>query len=325
MYIEKLKSGSYRITQQENGRRYRITVDHKPSNNEAVRLLAAEISKGRTAAKGTFRCACEDYIASKKNVLSPSTIKEYTGTQNRIPSAFQELPLQRITSMDVQKVVNDYAADHQPKTVANYANFIMAVLTANDISVKPPKLPQKIKKVPYIPSREDVKTILDMFKGTEYDIALHLCIFGLRRSEICALTLDDLDGNVLTINKAKVQNERKEWVIKTTKTEESTRKVVITQELADQIREQGYVYRLHPDNIHKRLTEAQVKAGIPSFSLHKLRHFFASYLHDKGYTDKQIQEMGGWKTDTVMKTVYQHAMEMDRAKQRAANDIASIF
>jgi hypothetical protein len=35
--------------------------------------------------------------------------------------------------------------------------------------------------------------------------------------------------------------------------------------------------------------------------------------------------MGGWKTDNVMKTVYQHAMEMDAAKQKAAADIAGLF
>ena len=35
--------------------------------------------------------------------------------------------------------------------------------------------------------------------------------------------------------------------------------------------------------------------------------------------------MGGWKTDNVMKTVYQHAMDMDRAKAKAAADIGSIL
>ena len=67
------------------------------------------------------------------------------------------------------------------------------------------------------------------------------------------------------------------------------------------------------------------KAGVPHFRLHALRHFFASYLHDKGYSDKQIQSLGGWSTDSVLKSIYQHAMDMDAAKARASEDISKII
>jgi integrase len=67
------------------------------------------------------------------------------------------------------------------------------------------------------------------------------------------------------------------------------------------------------------------KLGIPRFSIHKLRHFFASYMHQQGFTDKQIQEAGGWHTDHVMKTVYQHAMDVDAAKRRMAGHIEGLF
>ncbi len=59
----------------------------------------------------------------------------------------------------------------------------------------------------------------------------------MRRSEICALTLDDLDADIIHINKALVQNDSLEWVIKTTKTTSSTRNIVIPVELANKIRE----------------------------------------------------------------------------------------
>ena len=48
---------------------------------------------------------------------------------------------------------------------------------------------------------------------------------------------------MLTINKAKVQNEKKQWIIKTTKTSDSTRIISIPSELADLIRETGYIYK----------------------------------------------------------------------------------
>jgi len=50
----------------------------------------------------------------------------------------------------------------------------------------------------------------------------------------------------------------------------------------------------------------------------------ASYLHNQGVTDKQIQAVGGWKTDHVMKTVYQHEMEMEKAKDKIADILSQI-
>ncbi len=90
-----------------------------------------------------------------------------------------------------------------------------------------PTLPQKVKNEPYIPSDDDIKRILECAKDTEYEIPIILACYGLRRSEICALTLDDLDGDVIRINKAKVMNEDAKWVEKTTKTTSSTREFVI--------------------------------------------------------------------------------------------------
>lgn len=100
----------------------------------------------------------------------------------------------------------------------------------------------------------------------------------MRRSEICALTLEDIEGDMVHINKAMVQNEKHEWVIKTTKTTESTRDIVIPQELADKILEQGYVYKGHQHHISRNLAKVEEQLGIPHFSVHKLRHYFASEM-----------------------------------------------
>ena len=323
MTIDRLPSGSYRIRHMENGKSYSVTVKYKPSKTEAMKLITARVDKKPN--KMTFKLACDAYIDAKRNVLSPSTRKEYTATVRRLPEGLKETALSDITSLQIQKVVNDLAVDHDPKTVANYAHFISAVLKAHDIDIKSPQLPQRIKKPVYIPTQKDIQAIFEVIKGTEHEVAISLCCYGLRRSEVCALTIDDLDGNSLTIDKALVKDENNEWVIKQTKTTDSTRTIFIDDALADLIRKQGYIYKYHPENLYKALQRAQDKAGVHRFQLHKLRHFYASYLHSKGYTDKQIQEMGGWKTDLVMKAVYQHALDMDEAKKKAAKDISSIY
>ena len=315
----------WRIRQMHDGHLYMISVDHKPTKAEAVQLMAKQFTHSTTAPDMTFQDAAGAYVEAKRHILSPATLKEYTRTAGRLPGAFCARRLSSITALDVQKVVNDLAADHNPKTVANYTNFIMAVLRSQDVDIKAPQLPQRIKATPYIPTEDDVKAVLAQLAGTPHELAILLCCFGLRRSEVCALTVDDIDGCVVHGNTAMVEDEHKQYVIKTTKTTDSTRDVVIPADLADRIRAQGYVYKCHPDTLYKYLLKAQRRAGVPKFSLHKLRHFYASFLHQHGYTDKQVQEMGGWRSGSVLRTVYQHAMELDEAKRKAADELAGLF
>lgn len=54
-----------------------------------------------------------------------------------------------------------------------------------------------------IPSDDEVRKILEHAKGTGYEIPLILTCYGLRKSEICVLTSEDIDGDVVSITKAK--------------------------------------------------------------------------------------------------------------------------
>ena len=129
----------------------------------------------------------------------------------------------------------------------------------------------------------------------------------------------------MTINKALVQDKTGKWVVKTTKTVDSTRTVVLPQELADLIREKGVIYDGYPGAIRNHLAKVLEKLGIQAFPLHKLRHFYASYLHQLGYSDKAIQDMGGWKSGNILKTVYTHSMEIEKAKLSAASDFGALM
>ena len=322
MTIEKLPSGNYRITEMRNGKRIRISLDHKPTQREAKELIEKKVNSYSNST--SFKIAAESYIKSKQNVLSPATIRGYYSLLNNMSEEFKNKPMDGITLPVLQTYINDFSATHSPKSVRNLNGFIMSIMKYFGSDVKSPRLPQKDVKNVYIPSEEEVKRLLNEFKGHKYEPFIVLGTLGLRRSEICALTPDDLKGNVLTIDKALVQNENKEWVVKSTKTESSTRQIILPDELVKILNERGF-YEGHPENLYFALVRKQKKLGIQTFPLHKLRHFFASYMHDLGYSDKQIQEFGGWKTSEVMKTVYQHAMEMDKVKENMANNIGSLL
>ena len=321
MTIEKLPSGKYRIKQMVDKKYHSVTIDHRPSKFEAEEILKQIMGNG----KNTLKSACETYIKSKENVLSPSTIREYKRKTKLISVSLLNKELINITALDLQTEINNFASTHSAKSTHDFSGFIMSVMKFYDLNIKSPKLPQIVKNLPYIPTEEELQKIFDAIKDTEFEIPIILASMGLRRSEVCALSISDLDGNTLTINKALVQDSNKNWIIKTTKTTDSTRTIKIPMELADKIRKQGYVYNGFPGSIYNYLTKIEKELGIKHFSLHKLRHFYASYLHNLGYSDKQIQDFGGWKTDNVMKTVYQHSMEMDKAKEEVADTFDNLI
>lgn len=205
MKIEKRGSGSYRARKMYKGQMYTVSFNHKPTLKEAMQAMAQELDKIQEKHKSmTFKAAAEEYIESKRNVLSPSTLRLYKVTTNNISDIFNSMNIHDITTVDIQAEVNRLAKGHSPKTVRNYHGFISAVLGAFCPNLKiSTTLPQKVKNEPYIPSDADVEQILDCAKGTEYEVPLVLACYGMRRSEICALSPSDLDGDIIHISSPK--------------------------------------------------------------------------------------------------------------------------
>lgn len=93
-------------------------------------------------------------------------------------------------------------------TIPNHG-FLTAILDTFYPSLRIP-LPQKLKNEPYTPSRGDVRKILAEAKETPYEIPIALACYGMRRSGICALQIDDINRDTVHISKAMVLNENRE-------------------------------------------------------------------------------------------------------------------
>ena len=321
MKIEKLPSGSYRVRKQIEGNRVSLIFDHKPTNNEILRAIA-EKSK-ELPIQGSFEQCANSYIKSKDNVISPSTIRGYTSILNALPDSFKRLDLSKITQIDIQTVINDYSEKHSPKSVRNVHGFISAVLRQfrPDMNIYT-TLPQKREYEHYTPSESDIKKILDATKDNPfYHIPFQLGIMGLRRSEVCALTLEDINGNTLTINKAMVKNIKNQWVIKSTKTTAGTREIYIPDSLVSEIEQYGKVFDGEPTTLLFGLNNLQDKLGIPRFRFHDLRVFFCSYSHYKGMSDQNIMSTGGWKSMQTMQKIYRHEMKVKEEQKRIFDDL----
>lgn len=311
MKIEKLKSGSYRIRKMYKGVTYSVVTDYKPTQREAIKLLDQEMDKATVKkVRMTFETAYNEYINIKSNILSPSTIRGYKTIINNLSMEFKKKIVTDITSLDVQKEINRYSKNRSSKTIRNAHGLIATVLNMFCPNlILNTSLPQKEKKFVYIPTDEDVSKIMKASEGTKFQIPLILAAYGLRRSEICALTIDDIQGNTLIINKAKVQDSEKNWIIKKTKSTEGTRKIYLPPQIIEIIKNSGSIYSGHPNSIVCWLYKKQKELNIPRFSLHKLRHYYASVSHSLGIPDVYIMQAGGWKSDDVLKSVYRHALE----------------
>ena len=302
----------------EHGKVYSLTVDFKPTKAEALKLISANMDN--TGGKVTLLGACKSYIEVKSNVLSTTSIRSYRALTRNIPSDLANKPLHSITTPMIQAEVNRYAVGHAPKTVFNYGAFLSIVMDFFGKSIGRIKYPQRIKSHGYIPTPEELHAILKELEGTPFYIPVFLGSRGLRLSEVCGLTVEDLNGDMLTINKAKVRAEHG-YTVKTTKTVTSTRTIAIPHKIADLIREQGYVYDRSPNKILKNLSRAEEKLGIPHFTFHQLRHFFASYTHYLGFVDKSIQYDAGWASNHIMKDTYRQVMD----KEKISRQISDIF
>lgn len=314
MTYEKLPSGSYRVKKIVKGHTYRVTFDHKPSDREVTIALAELMQEEVHREKGTFESYCYRYIDSKKNILSPASVRTYNILTDRLSDHLKKTGIYEITQELIQVEVNNYALDHSPKTVRALHGFIASVLGMyRPQFVLKTALPRLERLKGYQPTTEDVQRVLTAVRGTEYSVPFQLGVLGLRRGEICALQIEDLNGCNLTINKTLVYN--KGWMVKpAAKTDESNRVIVIPEKLANEIRDNGEIYSGDPKRLNKHLHRVQKDLGIESFKFHDLRHYFASYASTLGIPEADIMAMGGWKSDHVFKTIYRDSLEESRRR-----------
>ena len=317
--VDQLPSGKYRLRKMVNGQMLTAHFEDQPTQREVMRAVNDLLRETSAAIlKGSFLDYAEKYIKAKENVLSASTIRGYRATLRGLPSHFTSLPIKDITQYTLTALVNDMVRSASPKTIYNRHGLIVSVLHEfrPELVIRT-KLPRKVQKDIYTPDDKEIRKLFSYIDSTpnfkKYWVPLYLAALGLRRSEIGALTLSDLShDNILTINKAKVQDSDNNWVIQQfTKTERSNRKIPIPDELAARIREQGCIYEGFLGKVYDTMRMAEKALGLPHFGVHRLRSYFASKAHSLGLPDSVILKLGGWKSDNVMKNIYRKALKED--------------
>lgn len=332
--ITKTKSGNYTM---------RVVVGHdadgKPIQKRfthydkaKLRLIAAEYedSHRNIIRRMTVSEAIDAFLASRRAVLSPSTMKGYESCARVLKNENVRLCVRyvdEITQQDIQAVINEMVmSGKKPKTVKNLHGFLSSVFKFCGTPLPAATLPQSIKPNITIPESDQVKDLLSKSAGTRLEIPLALAAMGLRRSEICALTPEDLNGNILHIHKSAVYGPDRQVHIKTTKNYSSDRFIVIPDPLADKIRTSGIIWDASPIALSSCFDKFVKRNGFANLRLHDMRHFFASYCHNiLKMSDKQIQAITGHKTSETLHRVYLHSLNQSEINQEVASNMAQFM
>ena len=270
----------------------------------------------------TFQEAAERYIASRESVVSPSTTREYLRALNSYYYApIKGKLLFDITAEDVQLMVNDWAKKLSPKTVRDKHGFVSAVIgTYRKDKFLDTTLPEEQEINLYTPVDKEVQKLIGYVKNTRLEAPVLISAFAsLRRSELCALKLEDVGDGFINVNKAVVLDKDNNWVVKRTKTRKGTRVTPLPKEVTDRLKViacGNKVVNMNPNQLSSAFSHAVKRSGLQHFRLHALRSYYASVMHALRIPDQYIMQWGGWKDQKTMQKHYQKPLD-DRAKSMA--------
>lgn len=320
--IDKLPSGSYRIRisigkSPEGKYKYKsFTAKDKATLRRMVVLYENSHQEGDAP---MLLDAIDDYIHAKTAVLSPYSIRGYRNIYRVLETLSCAAVACDGPASAFQTIINELVLDGKsPKTVRNYAALISSSVRFAGYPAPRVTLPQREKKELPLPDEKMMRKILAAAKGTSLDIPIRLGMLGLRRGEVCAVTADDLNRNMLHIRKAAVEIDG-QISVKAPKTYDSDRWIQIPADLAARIRKAGRATDLPPSQISDRFFALLKKNGLPHYRFHDLRAFFVSYCHNVLHlSDAQVQKLGGWRTSYVMRRHYLQSMQDRNAARKVS-------
>ena len=297
MNAQKLPSGNYRVQYYKDGKRHSVT---RPTAYEAER--EAMLLMNGNIPDITLHEAIECYINERKNVLSPSTIVGYRVIQRNRFQSVMHLPI--ADKIRWQQVVNDEALKISPKTLYNSWGLVKAILTTYGVAVPRVQLPQRITEEHEFFQPEEIKQFVKLIEGHENEAQFLLCLHGLRKSEMLAVTDSDIKDGYIYVRGSIVRTEANTYVSRqSNKTIKSRRQVPI---FIDRLSTLSLERNCRPDTIGRRFQRLCEENGLPQIGLHGLRHSFVSLCYYLGISLMVTMRYGGYSNPTVVQSIYTH-------------------
>ncbi len=319
--VKQLPSGAWNTKIQIDGKRVSITKESRDAciaEYLALKNGVVEAKKEKVRGKVTLEEAVERYIDSKRGFLSPSTIEGYEKFKRNFMQSSMKRNIYTTTCSQWQEAIKaERKAGKSPKYIKNGWMFLAACIE-NAGAERPEVMlyPAEHNERAYLTPDEIVKFTAEV-KGKPVEIPALLCLSSLRRSEMLALTWDnvDLKRGVLYVRGAMVRGPEGLTTKAQNKTDKSRRAVPIIPPLMAALLDiedrTGPVVTMGGDTVYKQVKKACEAAGVTSVDLHGLRHSFASLAYHLRMPEMIAAEIGGWNDLGTMHKIYTHLAEKD--------------
>ena len=285
--IKQLPSGSWRTRIYIDGRTVSITKDTYDECAAEYLALKNGVIEAQAGASGkniTVETAVKKYIDSKKGFLSPSTIAGYEKFKRAMFQSMMKKNIFTVSDSQWQAAIRaERQAGKSPKYIKNGWMFFSACIVAAgaprpEVMLYPDEHHERAYLTP-----DEIDKFVEAIKGQPVEIPALLCLSSLRRSEMLALTWDnvDLDNNVLYVRGAIVRGSDGMVSKKQNKTDKSRRSVPIIPPLRDALlrepERQGAVVRMTGDYALTLVKKVCQAAGVTVVDLHGLRHPYVKH------------------------------------------------
>ena len=323
------KDGRLMKKKQFKGKTYYLYSDtEKDLYNQYVDLSYKLNTEQISSNKILFKAYVEKWIKINSGGKSEATIKEYNYIINKylIPY-FGNDYIDSIKREDIQKLQSDLLDNNHTelahkcirfmKTICNEAIIDDYLIKNPCLNIKEPKLVHKEKEV--LTEQQDKMLLESTHKYAPFFRILRYT--GMRREEITALTIKDIDLNnkTISINKA-VSFATNQPKLKETKNKKS-RTIpildIIYKDIESVVKNatenhQEYLFVKQKDK--RMLTQESIRCMTNSickdldfrFTPHQLRHSFCTMLYYSGIKIKEAQNLMGHSSAKMVYDLYAH-------------------
>ena len=323
---KKLPSGQWRIQgyHKDNVTGEILRPSFTAPSKDEVRLMAAEWKASydkSTPQKITVDECIARYIDSKRPTLSPSTLNGYIWMQNNRYQSIGKMPVSHLTNEDLQRYVSDLSRDVSVKSVKNAYGLLISAIGIYTKKTFKVTMPQNKALERHIPTDADIKALMDAATPKMRTIIALAASGTMRLGEIPALKYKDIlrAQNAVYVH-ADIVHGPDGWVYKECpKTSASVRVIPMPESIMEMIGDgdpDDFIFNVMPGTIEKNFWKLRNRVGLKC-RFHDLRHYAASIMHALGIPDVYIMERGGWKSDTVLKSIYRNSLS-DQSKKFAA-------
>lgn len=323
-----------------------VTVRGKPkqkyfygkSQAEVLRKIAMYREEAAEAEqKGRpFQTVADEWWEEISEDLSPNTRRPYKAALNRARERFKDEGIRTITPADInaflrQTIKKNKMADKTARTQLSVCNMIFRyAVQMGDLFVNPARdleVPSGLEKNDRdMASEHDIKFVKESPDTTMGLMAKWFLYTGLRRSELLALTWEDVDmeNRIVHVRRSIVREETGRIYAKEPKTEAGERQVPILDALAEHLKPgTGLVFPnaegnyISENSFSKRWSNYQKETGI-TCTPHQLRHAATTMLceavADGKLTVEDVQHIIGHAQYQTTMDVYKHYRETQRKK-----------